>query len=209
MLSIFKYLVFIALLFTSISVKATILDFNELAHDGFYNAVNPIASQGFIVKNNPKYGSSVPQDGLGVWGRNTPWQADYGFAAIFTNENGSTTILEREDEREFDLGSIDFGDTNNTGLSSTIRLTFSSNSGSFIERITLDNFPGLQTFVFNYANLTSVRWTTDDSGTNQFDNIRLAINTVKIPEPVSASLLFIGLLGMSQVRRRKSTGTRQ
>ena len=133
-----------------------VIDFNELTSDDTY-FVDPLTSGGFTFTNNCISSSNC----LGVWGKDHIAQADPGHAAIFVNRGFTITSMNRTDGEAFNLISIDLADAYNSGESSTIDFTFYHNGGfTNSQSVTLDNLIGLQTFVFNEANLTSVSWQT-------------------------------------------------
>src|SRR5437870_623111 len=109
-----------AVLAMASSGYATTIDFNELAHNDFYHPVNPVNSDGYTFNNSCGHGS----DCLGVWGKNSPFQSDPGFASVFVNYGGTITTMTQNGGGSFDLFSIDLADVYNNGTSVTILFTF-------------------------------------------------------------------------------------
>lgn len=181
----------------SLGANAATINFNEFAHDDYYVQVNPVSSGGFLFTNS--YGTP---DSLGVWGKNSSYQADPGFASVFVNHGFTTTTMSRADNSAFSFTSIDMADVYNSGVSSTIQFTFNyAAGGSSTRSVTLDNQRGLQTFVFNDSGLSSVSWktTSGDGGWNQFDNIV----TAPVPEPETYAMLLAGFGVLGAIARRK------
>lgn len=184
---------------------ATTVTFSEFAHDDPYTLLNPITSGGFIFTN-----SRNSSDGLGIWGRNTSYQADPGNAAVFVNYGYTTTTMAQVGGGVFDFISIDLADAHNSGICSTIEFIFKySDGGSANQSVTLDHAIGLQTFVFNQTGLDSISWRTiqGDNGWNQFDNVVTdeGGQGSEVPEPATLCLLGLGLVGL--LYRRKSSNS--
>lgn len=175
----------------------SVIDFNELTSDDTY-FVDPLASGGFNFTNN----CISSWNCLGVWGKDNIAQADPGHATIFVNRGFTITSMNRTDGGTFNLISIDLADAYNSGESSTIDFTFyHSGVATTSQSVTLDNLIGLQTFVFNETNLTSVSWQTSigDGGYGQFDNVLVS----SVPEPEIYAMLLVGLGLVGFTSRRK------
>ena len=195
-----------SVLFLSVSqASALVIDFNELAHDDFYHQVNPVTADGYFFSNS----QGTPY-GLGVWGRNSSFQADPGFAAVFVNYGYTTTTMTELGGGSFDFNSIDLADVYNTGVPSTIQFTFNyTGGGSVTQNVTLDGLVGLQTFLFNRVALDSVVWVTvaNDNGWGQFDNVNVNTNVgPAVPEPSTILLLGAGLAGLGLLGRKRMKG---
>jgi PEP-CTERM motif len=189
------------LLAASAVAGAQTIDFNEFAHDGDSVGVNPITTQGFQFVNS----GSSPSSSLSVWGRNSSFQADVGYASVFVNYGGSTTTMSKLDSGSFDFYSIDLADVYNAGTSVTIKFWFEDiDSNSFWELVTLDNKIGLQTFVFDQKSVKSVSWKTTDeiNAWNQFDNVNVS-SVSAVPEPESYALMLAGLGLVGAIARRR------
>jgi hypothetical protein len=152
--------------------QAVVLDFESLAvNDG--NAHYP--------------GSSYTEDGFNVaasgdfatWGTQMSFYP--GSTTLFEDYSGTTT-LSQVNGGAFTLSSIEIGNVYNSGVSNTINFTgLRADNTTVGQSFTTDSLPGLQNVVFfNFTNLVSVNWTTQD----QFDNINVsAANTTSVPEP--------------------------
>ncbi len=190
----------LAVAFAATGASAATITFNELAFDGYYTPVNPVTSGGYTFNNDCGQGSPC----LGVWGKNSPYQSDPGFASVFVNYGNTTTTMQQVGGGAFDFFSIDLADVYNQGSVVTLQFTFNHNGGGATSQfVTLDNTPGLQTFVFGESNLDSVTWRTTSgaNGWNQFDNVN---TTPAVPEPETYALMLAGLgvVGLLARRRR-------
>lgn len=195
-----KTLIIAAALATS-GAQAQVIDFDELAHDGFFTGSQTIVSDGFTFDGSFGY-----DDQLGVWGRNSSSQADAGNAAVFINYGNSIITMSQARGGAFDFTSIDFADVYNQGNSSTFQFTFNyAAGGSSSGQITLDNLAGLQTFTFNQSGLSSVSWQNiaGDGGWGQFDNVNISPITAPVPEPETYALMLAGLGLVAWVARRR------
>jgi hypothetical protein len=188
-----------AALFAS-AAQAQVIDFNELAHNDDYYGHQSVMADGFLFTN-----SQAGDHALGVWGRNSAFQADPGGASVFVNYGQTTTTMTRQSNDSFDFVSIDLADVYNGGNSSTIQFTFNFLAGgSLVESVTLDSLPGLQTFAFNQVGLSSVSWMTamGDGGWNQFDNVNVGM-AQPVPEPETYALMLAGLGMVAWMTRRR------
>lgn len=182
------------------AAQATVIDFNSLAHSDYYHGVNPLTIDGFNFACTPDSGESC----LGVWGKDQPYQADPGAAAVFTNYGSATVVMTQVGGGAFDLASIDFADVYNTGAVVNVLVTFNPVVGpSSTMSFWTDSTPGLQTVVFSQTGLSSVTWQTVGGADpwNQWDNVTVGA----IPEPGTYALMALGLAGVAAAARRRRT----
>ncbi len=188
------------LLATASASQAALIDFNEFAFDAppAINNLGPsFSTNGFDFEAAFALMVPLPAD-FRVASRAHVWQADPGFAAILMTDYPVRVTLTRTGGGAFDFSSIDLADSADVGVDRHIRFTFNfAAGGSSTEDVVLDALPGLQNFVFNQTNLSSVHMRGVESFVGefpwyQFDNV----NAAPVPEP--ASYLF-ALLGLAAV----------
>ena len=206
-----KIAVAVGLFVASVVGNATTITFNKLILDSApyydsrnysydYRPVNPIIdSLGFRFSGGDPENHSY----LGVWPKDSPYQADYvGHAAVFTPNSWTTTTMTALDSTSFDFYAIGLADVYNVGATPTLAFTFNYASGSpSSQSVTLNAEPGLQTVVFDQHELTSVSWMgiSGDNGWYQFDNVM----TAPVPEPETCAMLAAGLGLLGVLARRK------
>jgi hypothetical protein len=182
----------------ALGARAETFDFNNYATDNYMDMIPSISVDGFDFTNDCTH----PGECFSVWNRDFAWQADPGQAAMIVSYGFTTTTLARTDGNPFTFLSIDLADVYNQGTPSSFAFTFHyEGGGSSTQAVTLDTLPGLQTFLFNQHDVTSVSWvTTDlDRGWGQFDNVSVQA----VPEPQTFALMGAGLLAMVSLGRRR------
>ncbi len=201
-----KHFVAASLIAVSASASATLITFNELAFVGTFDGesikFDSVTSGGFLFSNSFETPGASK---LGVWGRNSTFQSDPGFASVFVNWPNTRTTMTEEFGRAFDFNSIELADVFNKGESVTIDFTLDYFAGGFSKRsVKLDELSGLQTFTFDESALRSVTWvTTDGNGFNQFDNVVVNGGVAPIPEPETYAMMLAGLGLLGAVARKR------
>jgi PEP-CTERM motif len=197
-MKIVKPAVALAMILGGASVAANTVTFNELANDGYGVAYPSLSIGGFDFSNDCV--SLV--ECFTVWGRDNPFQADAGAAALAVTYGDSRTVIRKVGGLPFDLHSIDFTDAINNGFPLPITFTFISFDGSSSQQtVTLNGAVGLQTLIFDKSRLLSVSWVAGGFGATQFDNV--TTDVAAVPEPETYALMLAGLAGIGVVARRR------
>lgn len=190
----FTKLAIVAAAFAPAAASATTVDFEELTPwDGGSNGIyaTPLTSGG-LVFSNPGAGGG---DEFLVVGPSSPIASANGTNTLIPNYFGSTTTVTAANGNPFTLNTIDISDTLNEG--DPVAITFHFSDGS-TQLVTTDLSPGMQTFTFNVANITSFDFTAagDPNGFNtaQYDNfVYTQGGAPGVPEPATWALMIGGL----------------
>lgn len=179
------------------------LDFNDLATDEAFSFFPSITtSSGFKVTNDCTQIHAGTTECLGVRGRNSPFQADPGNAAVIVSFPATITTVKRVDSSSFDLQSIDLSGTNNGGLAGTYVFTFVTSGGSTQETVSINGLFRLQTFVFDKTQLISFSIAAGSGNIQaQFDNV--VLNTAAVPELETYALMLVGLSAIGLMAKRR------
>jgi hypothetical protein len=167
--------------------------------------ISPYIEAGFEFI--PAYG---PVDGLATWGSGYVFSADPTLisATLLPNYMGVTIRMSAVGGAPFSLTSMDLADTYNVGQVDAVEFlfTFADNTTS-PGLVTLDATPGLQTAVFNLANLISVEWVIPSGGYGaQVDNIVADVSAVPVPAALPLFASALAGLGLFGARRRQREG---
>lgn len=194
----------IGLSFCFSTAAETILDFQALEHQSHYIETERISEDGFTIQDANSY---VP-NGLLIYG--TENQHYMGSTAIINSSGLVQLELKADDNRPFDLLSVDLGRPYNFATRDT-RIKFVGQvlgSGTVEQLISFPSRPDMATYPLDpdFVNLTSVTWFFP-TNLNQFlfaqvDNIRINAAPPAIPTPTAS---LVGVLGFGAIalRRRK------
>ncbi len=199
MQSFLRYLVLASIFYAPYSA-AVVIDFEEIDNSLTNVFSDPsLDSQGFNFTI-----SNAGPAALLHWAANSPYNADPGGVTYTHNFRGMITTLTTIGGGAFDLTSIDFGDVLNDPNPMRINVMgYYQGGGSITSVIMLDSLIGLETFNFNWSNLSSVTW-TKPNGWLQLDNVVVNESEFgRVPEPATLALTSLGLLGMGYRRKQQ------
>ncbi|MFZ6644643.1 PEP-CTERM sorting domain-containing protein [Undibacterium sp. TJN25] len=187
------------------SSQATVIDFNV---NKTYHASGSYQEDGFQISATDN-GANKDQT-LVFWGNIAAgYNADHAGNTLTNNYAGATLVLSKSDGSNFSFGSIDITDGTNSNATGNVIFNFLFGDGSTSQStVALDNNIGLQTFVFNLTNLSAVSWTplTTIAKRAQVDNIVLdTVPQNTVPEPATAALFGLGLLGVGVASRKSKS----
>jgi len=190
----------LALLTATAAHAAPILDFQDVSIPGGTDAVLfSYSSQGFSLSAT---------SGFAAHGNNSVFYAGSQALAGFSGEN---ITLARAGGLSFAVTSIDLA--RNFAFDPTPTVTFTGTKaagGTVTQSFTVTTPVGqqaFQSFTFaGFTDLVSLQWDQPQvaAGLHQFDNI--ALDVPAVPEPVSVTLLALGLAGMASRRWRQRRG---
>lgn len=173
----------------SLSANAAVIDFEEIDNTGTVTSGNSLDTQGYNISNDCALTTAC----ILHWSSGHSFNADPGGVTYSHNYRFNTATLTSLDGGSFDLDSIDLGDVTNSGISQTFHfVAFLALGGSIVADVTTDALAGLQTFDFNWLDVTSVTWTETSGGNLQLDNI--VVNKTEKAPPATPSITSLGLL---------------
>lgn len=199
----FTKLAIVAAALAPAAASATTVDFEELTpwqggvnpgDPGIYSS--PLTSGG-LVFSNPGAGNGTE---FVVVGPSSPIASANGTNTLVPNYFDSTTTVTAANGNPFTLNTIDIADLFNNGTPAAITFHFSDGS---TQLVTTDLSPGMQTFTFNVANVTSFDFTAAGD-TAQYDNfVYTQGGAPGVPEPATWALMIggLGLVGGAMRRR--------
>ncbi|MBI1394884.1 MAG: hypothetical protein GC151_02800 [Betaproteobacteria bacterium] len=199
------------LAFASACARATVIDFETLAHDD-----DSVVSIRSFEHDGYRFTSDIDpvlaDTAFGSWGTLAP---DFnGSTALFNSFAGAATTLSRVDDRPFRLAAMSVGPLV-AGIGGSVTFVGDLATGGQVSR-TVDFGPDLApvqvAFDAAFSGLSEVSWVQESAvQAHQFDDV-VVYDVPAVPEVATASLLFGGLctlalLGSRRGRRRVSVSS--
>jgi len=186
--------------------QAGIITFESLSHtdDQVDDHGATYTEAGFTFTNIATVESSGFDPSLATFG--TEVYGYTGSTALFNDNSEGITVLTRVDGNAFSFNSIDLAelsayDEANYAFGVTFN-GFLANGSPVSQTVTLDNFTGVQSYVFGsvFSDVVAVSWAQGGDDFHQFDNV----NASPVPEPMSLLLVGSGLMALMGVRKKRN-----
>jgi hypothetical protein len=122
-----------------------------------------------------------------------------------SDTTGALLSVGRTDGAGFDLESFQLADALNVGIGGTVVLSYVIDGVTHDQNLSVDTARGLQTFTFDFDDVTSFTLKGKNSFGFQLDNLDTTayVAPTVVPEPGSLALLMAGLGVLATVARRR------